>query len=162
MSTQDSLTRVATMLAAAALLAACGATDESAGAVHTREDPSLGTILVDTAGKTLYFTDQEEDGAIRCVGECLEFWIPVDGQDTAGSDVPTLDVRQRTDNEQDQLTYQGKPLYTFQLDKSAGDTNGHGVEDDFGGTHFVWHAVTVGTGAKPTGGGGGDSGGGGY
>jgi len=76
----------------------------------------LGRILVEPSGKTLYFTDQEADGTLH-----------------------------RPDNGQVQLTYDGKPLYSFSLDTTAGDITGNDLEDDFGGTHFVWHAVTIDT-----------------
>jgi hypothetical protein len=67
----------------------------------------------------------------------------------------------REDNSRNQLTYQGKPLYTFSMDKAAGDTKGNGLEDDFGGTHFVWRAVTIdGSQQQPPAGGGGYEGGG--
>lgn len=161
MSTQDSLTRVATMLTAAILLAACGTTEKAAATIHTQEHPQLGSILVDKSGQTLYFTDQEADGTLLCVDECLQFWFPAEGQDATSAGVPALDVRRRADNAQDQLTYQGKPLYTFRLDKSSGDAKGNGVEDDFAGTHFVWHAATIGATSTSTTGGG-DYGGGGY
>lgn len=156
MSTKDRLARVTTMLAAATLLAACGASEEGAGTVRTEDHPELGQILVDTSGKTLYFAEQEADGKIRCVDECLEFWIPVEGGDTTSSGVPALDTQRRADNSRNQLTYQGKPLYTFSMDEEAGDVKGNGLEDDFGGTHFVWRAVTVdGSQQQPPAGGGG-------
>lgn len=173
MSTLDIHARpvaVAAMLASAMVLAACGATEESGTTgntgdttVRTADHPDIGTILVDTAGKTLYFTDQEEDGGVRCVEACLEIWIPAESPDsTEPTGVDGLGVMKRADNSRQQLTYEGKPLYTFQLDRAAGEANGNAVEDDFGGTHFVWHAVTVGGQPAPNtgaGGGGYDSGG---
>lgn len=170
MSTQDTRTcaAVITMFAAVTLLAACGnvgGTDTSsdAAAVRTADSSKIGTILVDKSGKTLYFADQEADGTIQCVNDCLQFWFPAESSDaTAPPGVQGLDMLRRTDDARQQLTFEGKPLYTFRLDRSAGDANGNNVEDDFGGTHFVWHAVTV-DGAAPTSSGdGGGYGGGGY
>jgi predicted lipoprotein with Yx(FWY)xxD motif len=43
----------------------------------------------------------------------------------------------------DQLTLDGRPLYTFADDSGPGSFVGDGFEDDFQGTHFVWHAVTT-------------------
>jgi Secreted repeat of unknown function len=43
------------------------------------------------------------------------------------------------------VIYQGKPLYTFTLDNSAGHAGGNGVTDSFAGMTFTWHAATVGT-----------------
>ena len=174
MSTQDTV-RMFALLATATLLAACGTTNDggdtttdvssTAVAVHTRGNPDLGTVLVDSAGKTLYFTDQEANGMIRCVHDCLKFWFPAESTDATASGVPALDVLRRSDDARNQLTYHGKPLYTFQLDKAAGEAKGNGFEDDFGGTHFVWHAVTLGAPApdpSTADGGGGYGGGGGY
>lgn len=150
-------------LGAAAVLAACdsGGTDTSstAVAVHTEEHPDLGTVLVDADGKTLYFADQETDGTIRCVDECLSFWFPATSEDATGS-VPGIDVHQRSDTGKAQLTYQDKPLYTFRLDLGDDDTKGDDLEDDFAGTHFVWHAAVVDPNAGPATSGSGQGGGG--
>jgi predicted lipoprotein with Yx(FWY)xxD motif len=156
--------RLSTVLGTAVLLAACGSggtsNGDSAGGApagpavaQSQNHAKLGKILVAPSGKTLYFTDQETDGMIRCVGTCLEFWLPAtspDGAAPSGPDVTALDVLRRPDNGQAQLTYKGKPLYSFSLDESAGDINGNNVEDDFGGTHFVWHAATIDTGSPAT------------
>lgn len=169
MSTLDIHVRpfaVATVLASAMVLTACGASEESGttgstdgnATVRTADHPDIGMILVDTAGKTLYFTEQEEDGRVKCVDDCLEIWVPAVSPDAAEpTGVDGLGVMKRSDTAQQQLTYEGKPLYTFQLDKAAGDAKGNAIEDDFGGTHFVWRAATV--GANTGGGGGGYEGG---
>ncbi|WP_291413693.1 hypothetical protein [Actinophytocola sp.] len=161
--------RALALLGTATVVAACGSggtTDDGTGAgdgggdtssvtvaVRTQDHPDLGKILVDVSGKTLYFAEQEEDGTVRCVDACLRFWFPAKIPDGAAPSVPgvtELDVLHRADNGQEQLTYQGKPLYTFQLDSSAGDADGNNLQDDFGGVHFVWHAVTVDGEGTPT------------
>lgn len=149
MSAQKRLARTGFRAALAAgvlaTLVACGdggGADE--GATTVRDDSRLGRILVDAGGRTLYFADQETDGTIRCVDDCLDFWFPATGE-PAGVD--GMDVLRRSDDGTTQLTYDGKPLYTFQLDKTPGDAKGNSVEDDFGGTHFVWHVVTLGDSA---------------
>jgi predicted lipoprotein with Yx(FWY)xxD motif len=161
--------RIAALVGAGLLLAACGddATSNSgsgggtAGGVGTR-DSQIGKILTDSKGMTLYFADQEADGKIRCVDTCLSMWAPV-MMDSAPSGVADgLAVMDRQSSGK-QLTFQGKPLYTFRLDTAAGDTRGDRAEDDFSGTHFVWHAAVIGGqpqdgGSSPTS----DSGGYGY
>lgn len=146
------------MLAGAALLlAACGsggtsASGDNAGSgggeiLATRDHGDIGPILVDSAGRTVYFSDQETGGKISCVDDCLGFWFPVvakDGTAPEVSGVADLTVVHRSDNGQDQLAYQGKPLYTFKLDSSAGDVAGDNVEDSFGGKQFRWHVAAVG------------------
>lgn len=154
---------LAIALGAAMLLAACGSgTTQQGGAggdtssitvsVHAKDHPQLGKILVDASGKTLYFADQDSADKLRCVDDCLGFWSPVTTSDGAAPTVPgvSLDVVHRPDNGKDQVTLGGKPLYTFKLDKASGDANGNNVEDDFGNTHFVWHAATVGDKGTPT------------
>jgi predicted lipoprotein with Yx(FWY)xxD motif len=175
MSTQDRrVGRVAAAgvaLVAGGVLAACGDTAEGGGdagvatsservAVRAVDHPELGRILVDADGRTLYFADQEADGTLRCVGNCLRFWFPAESpnENPVAPGVDALDVLHRSDNGANQLTYDGKPLYTFQLDKASGDAKGDDVEDDFAGTHFVWHAATVGEAPPQQD----DGGGGGY
>jgi predicted lipoprotein with Yx(FWY)xxD motif len=166
------LAMVAIAVAAGGALAACGGTSAGGGNTATSSDsvavravdhPQLGRILVDAGGHTLYFADQESNGKLQCTGDCLKFWFPAKSRDErpVATDVDALDVLHRSDNGQSQLTYRGKPLYTFQLDKASGDANGNDVKDEFGGTHFTWHAVTLDkkTGDDSGGGGGGYSGG---
>lgn len=121
----------------------------AAAAVSVKEVNGLGSTLVDSAGKTLYFTDQEADGAMKCTASCLTFWIPATGSVDAAKAVPGVAVVQRSDTGTDQLTYQGKPLYTFKLDTGPGQDKGNNVQDSFGGIAFIWHAATT-TAAAPT------------
>jgi predicted lipoprotein with Yx(FWY)xxD motif len=135
-------------------LAACGSGGPSGPAattaarpasVSTLDHPELGPILVDTTGRTLYFAEQERDGTIKCVEECLGFWSPAEApaRPPAVPGVTGLGVLHRGDNDRDQLTYHGKPLYTFQLDDKRGEASGDNLSDAFNGTYFTWHAAMV-------------------
>jgi predicted lipoprotein with Yx(FWY)xxD motif len=148
-------------LAAAALLAAaCGSpggstasTDSGSagaakGAVSTRQLSGIGTALVTGSGMTVYTprTPAEASGKIHCTGSCLSFWFPV----TASSPHPRasglpgrLGTIRRADDGKTQLTYNGKPLYTFRLDTAAGQAHGSDFTDMFSGTSFTWEAVTA-------------------
>lgn len=42
-----------------------------------------------------------------------------------------------------QLTYNGRPLYTFRLDTATGQTHGNNFSDSFNGTAFTWQVVTA-------------------
>lgn len=152
--------RALPVLGLVVLLAACGSADPPAppsttarpSAVGTLDHPDLGPILVDSAGKTLYFADQESGGTIQCAYECLEFWFPVVPREHAAPRVPGvagLDVLRRDDTGQDQLTYHGRPLYTFRLDDERGDVGGDNLSDAFHGTLFTWHAARVGDPGPP-------------
>lgn len=157
--------------AAAALLAGCGSGSASGSGsgsgsaggsggqqaagmtIATRSVAGVGTVLTDQSGKTLYAPDQEAKGMIKCTGSCLSFWFPVKAGSGAkphvtGSVGGTFGSVQRPDGGGRQLTYDGKPLYTFRLDTAPGQTHGNDFTDKFGGQTFLWHAVTA-SGAAP-------------
>jgi predicted lipoprotein with Yx(FWY)xxD motif len=112
----------------------------SPAAVKTSTNAKLGTILVDSAGKTVY-TLTNGATAVACTGQCLTFWPPV--MAPAGSSTVTVagvtglgTVAATGGN---QVTYTSLPLYTFANDQAPGDANGEGVSS-FGGT---WHVVKI-------------------
>jgi predicted lipoprotein with Yx(FWY)xxD motif len=152
----DRLVTLGAAGAACAVLAGCGGGTGGVGAtVSARDLPGVGTVLVDPAGRTLYFTDQETGGGIRCVADCAAAWVPLTvakGTIPAGGAGVTgsLAVVTRPDGS-NQVTYDGRPLYTFAADGGAGRAGGNGVRDSFGGTDFVWHAVAAaGSASAPT------------
>jgi predicted lipoprotein with Yx(FWY)xxD motif len=141
--------------AALATLTACGGEAQevanppaAGGAVTVKDVDGVGQTLVDAAGKTLYFADQEADGAIKCTESCLAFWFPVEGSESTAKSIDGLAVVKRSDNGMSQLTFEGKPLYTFKLDTGPGQNKGNNLTDEFDGTTFVWRAAT--TTAAPT------------
>jgi predicted lipoprotein with Yx(FWY)xxD motif len=101
----------------------------------------VGTVLVDTLGKTLYFTDSETAGTIKCTADCATTWIPAmaPSRNPQGAGVGVIQRPEGTD----QLTYQDKPLYTFTLDSKDKPASGDNAGDSFGGVAFTWHAVVV-------------------
>jgi predicted lipoprotein with Yx(FWY)xxD motif len=149
-----------------AALTACGSepqgttTQPPNGAVAMRDLPGVGTVLVDTSGKTLYFTDSDRPGAIKCTGDCNKLWIPSVPPNPNPQGV-NLGVVQRPDGT-NQLTYQNKPLYTFTLDSKDKPAAGNNANDNFGGMAFTWHAVVLNAAGTPTTNDGGYPGGGGY
>lgn len=160
----------------AVLIAACGTEEPSSspgsgsggvvnGPVATKEVDGIGTVLVDSAGRTLYFTDTDQISDIKCVAECLQLWLPVTAPaDTIeGAPVGELSVIPRPDGTR-QVAYQNKPLYTFTQDTPGQPAAGHNASDTFGGVNFTWHAAVIGgAGAQPPANGGyGPGYGGGY
>jgi predicted lipoprotein with Yx(FWY)xxD motif len=100
---------------------------------------SLGMILVDGSGRTLYLFEKDQPDQSACAGACAAAW-PVDqssGTPKAGSGVTAsmLGTIKRSDNTT-QVTYNRHPLYYFQGDSGAGEQNGQGV-DAFGAKWFV-------------------------
>jgi predicted lipoprotein with Yx(FWY)xxD motif len=130
------------LLAAGAVAAASGAVAEAASApvtVKTARNAKLHrTVLVNRSGLTLYALSAERRGRFICTdSDCLSFWTPLTvhrGTKPRGT-VGSLATIRRPDGKT-QVTYEGKPLYTFYED-SRGDAKGEGFNDV--GT---WHAVT--------------------
>jgi predicted lipoprotein with Yx(FWY)xxD motif len=98
---------------------------------------TLGDILVDGDGRTLYaFTKDKGDQSV-CSGDCATSWPALTGTATAGTGVQaSLLSTSMQANGKSQVTYGGKPLYHFAGDAKSGDTNGQGVGN-------VWFALTA-------------------
>jgi predicted lipoprotein with Yx(FWY)xxD motif len=98
------------------------------------------TILVTRSGRTLYSLSAERHGRFVCTDrECLSFWTPLTvrkGARPRGT-VGSLSTIRRPDG-RTQVTYRGRPLYTFYTDRRAGDVGGEGFRDV-----GVWHAVAA-------------------
>lgn len=101
--------------------------------VGTASGPA-GTFLTDGSGRSLYLFEKDSGGTSTCSGDCAGYWPPliVTGSPTAGGGVNSslLGTIMRSDGKT-QATYAGHPLYTYEDDKAAGDTNGQG-SDGFG------------------------------
>jgi predicted lipoprotein with Yx(FWY)xxD motif len=97
-------------------------------------DSSLGKILVDANGRTLYQFDHDTPTTSACTGPCASLWPPlmVSGTPHAGPGVKASALGVLTVAGGSQVTYAGHPLYMFANDHAAGDVTGQG----FGG--FWW------------------------
>jgi predicted lipoprotein with Yx(FWY)xxD motif len=152
-------------LAASLLLAACGSssssnttssaastqpaaqtsTSASSPVVKTASN-SLGTILVDSQGMTLYHLSGEQNGKFICTSSaCVGVWHPLIAPSSgapSGEGVSLGTVKRPEGTVQ--VTYKGTPLYTFTGDQQAGETKGQGIKDV--GT---WSVVTTGSSSAP-------------
>jgi predicted lipoprotein with Yx(FWY)xxD motif len=139
-------------IAASLLIAACGSSSpsnttssaagtqsaaqggngsSSAVAVKTASNPTLGTILVDGQGMTLYHLSGEQNGKFICTSStCLGVWHPLVAPSSGapGGEVGSLGTVKRPDGTI-QVTYKGTPLYTFTQDQQPGETKGQGIKD---------------------------------
>jgi predicted lipoprotein with Yx(FWY)xxD motif len=113
----------------------------------TRADTAIGTVVVDAAGMTLYTAEREDDGTVKCIDECVDFWLPAIVDSATPAVTADLTDRigtvERPDGGGLQATFDDRPLYRFSEDGEPGDTNGDGIEDAFGEAGFVWHAALV-------------------
>ena len=122
------------VLSAAGLAASClvASTAYAAPDGIGMRDTSLGQVLTDANGMTLYTFDKDMNGVSACYDKCAENWPPVLASDGAKTD-EDFGLTKRNDGTM-QWTYYGMPLYLWVKDTKPGDTTGDGV----GG---VWHAA---------------------
>jgi predicted lipoprotein with Yx(FWY)xxD motif len=127
------------------LLAACGSGSSSSAPSSSSglktAKTSMGTVLTNAKGFTLYWFSLDTSATSRCSGACASAWPPVAGPVSAASGVSLsgkLATITRSGGSK-QETYNGHPLYTFSGDSGPGKTGGNGISG-YGGT---WHAVTT-------------------
>jgi predicted lipoprotein with Yx(FWY)xxD motif len=94
---------------------------------------SLGTIVTDGKGMTLYMFDKDTKGGptSACTGQCLTAWPPA----LMGSAAPTVSgvtgnvASIATPDGKKQLTLEGWPLYYWFKDSKPGDVSGQAVKN---------------------------------
>jgi predicted lipoprotein with Yx(FWY)xxD motif len=144
--------KVTTLIAVAATFAialvstACGSTAYSSGrygapvATSTRvaaatvgvRQTSLGRVIVDSKGRTLYLFEKDTSRRSACSGQCAQFWPPLLTHGApvarAGAKQSLLGRIKRADGSR-QVTYAGHPLYLYVGDTKPGQTNGEGSQE---------------------------------
>src|SRR5205823_482337 len=115
----------------------------------TASNAKFGTILVDSAGRTLYTLTNGGTPVACSSAACLAAWPPLllangEKSATAGSGVTGLGTTSAAGGTQ--VTDNGAPLHHFAADTNPGDANGDGITS-FGGT---WHVVTMGKSSTAT------------
>ena len=102
------------------------------------------TVLTTLGGRTLYSLSAETNGRFICTGSCLSTWRPLV---VPAAVKPTGPVKLGTIKRPDkrtQVTYKGRPLYTFAGDTKPGEVDGEEIKDV--GT---WHAAVTPAAPKP-------------
>jgi predicted lipoprotein with Yx(FWY)xxD motif len=113
--------------------------------VKTAASPTLGTILVDQSGQTLYRYTPDGTGKTTCTGECATAWPPLtlpSGTTHVGAAGGVTATALGTITRPGgvlQVTFKGMPLYRFLGDTKSGDTKGQGVD----GTWFIVSPTTT-------------------
>ena len=133
-------------------VAACGGGSSAATAATPKastgapatvgvSNSSLGSILVNSSGRTLYLFKADVGTTSACSAACANAWPPLvaAGKPTAGAGLTAskLGTITRSDGSQ-QVTYNGHPLYLYVGDKKRGDVTGQGLTA-FGA---AWFALT--------------------
>ena len=128
------------------------APDSGSGSVSVKAASvgSLGTVLVDSSGMTLYRYTPDGTNKSVCTGGCASLWPPLTvptgtASATGGSGIPSSDlgIIMRSDGTH-QVTYKGMPLYTYTGDTKAGDATGQGVDG-------IWFVVKASSAASTSG-----------
>src|ERR1700751_4358156 len=100
---------------------------------------SLGSILINASGHTLYLFKADSGTMSACPGACATAWPPLlaKGTPTAGTGLTAskLGTITRSGGNR-QVTYNGHPVYVYIGDKKPGDVNGQGVTA-FGAAWYV-------------------------
>ncbi len=134
---------------------------EAAALVKSATVSGVGTVLVNSAGRTLYTLSADQGGKVTCTSSaCTSVWPPLllpsgTSAPTGSGVTSTLLGTVKTPSGQMQVTYNNWPLYTFSGDSGPGQAKGQGI-NSFGG---VWHPMGT-SGQRVTG--SSSSGGGGY
>jgi predicted lipoprotein with Yx(FWY)xxD motif len=102
---------------------------------------SIGQILVNSRGRTLYLFQKDSGTTSECTCACAANWPPLRANSApkigSGANASLLASTMRSDGSR-QITYNNHPLYSFVKDTKAGDTAGEGLTA-FGGT---WYAIS--------------------
>jgi predicted lipoprotein with Yx(FWY)xxD motif len=130
---------LALALAIALLHPASGEAAPARGPVVSMETTSLGRILDNAQGRTLYLFAKDTAGKSACTGQCAAFWPPMiaSGKPVAGAGVKAalLGTNKLADGRL-QVTYNHHPLYTFAKDTKKGQTSGEAL-NAFGADWFA-------------------------
>ena len=112
--------------------APAAAESQSGGARVSAASSSLGKIIVDSRGRTLYLFEKDKRGHSACSGTCATYWPPLitRGKPIAsrGAKTSLLGTIRRANGSR-QVTYAGHPLYRYVGDTKPGQTNGEGSHD---------------------------------
>jgi predicted lipoprotein with Yx(FWY)xxD motif len=141
---------------AALVLVALGALIGSAAAAKSpsvtrtvakkANNATLGkVVLTSLKNRTLYTLSNEVHGKFHCTGGCLSIWPPlIVGKNVKPRGPAPLGRTLRPDG-RFQVTFKGRPLYTYGGDSKAGDANGEGLTLGSG----TWHAASLGKLSSP-------------
>jgi predicted lipoprotein with Yx(FWY)xxD motif len=134
----------------AVAISGCGGSSKASAASSTTtskaqaasvdvRDTSLGKILVDSRGRSLYLFEKDTGPRSTCSGACAVAWPPFTTSGTpkagSGANASLIATTTRTDGK-DEVTYNGHPLYYYAGDSKAGDTNGQDL-NQFGAPWYV-------------------------
>jgi predicted lipoprotein with Yx(FWY)xxD motif len=118
--------------------------DNGVARLAVTDVPEVGGVLVDQAGRVLYFFEKDEKDVVSCTGGCASKWPPLtlaEGQpkpELGAGSVGQLVGEAEGENGARVVTYNGYPLYRYDSD-TAGEATGQNKKQNGG----RWFAVTA-------------------
>jgi predicted lipoprotein with Yx(FWY)xxD motif len=111
--------------------------------ISTRKLPKLGTVLVNSKGRTLYMFVPDKRTKVTCVGSCAAAWPPVklpkgSKAVAAGKAKASLLGSDRDPAGGRVVTYNKWPLYTYIGDTAAGQAKGQALNLNGG----LWYVLS--------------------
>jgi predicted lipoprotein with Yx(FWY)xxD motif len=111
--------------------------------VGTRKVAKLGTILVDSKGRTLYMFVPDKQRKVTCVATCAKIWPPLKlaagaKATAAGAAKQSLLGSDRNPAGGRVVTYDKWPLYTYVSDTAPGQTRGQALNLNGG----LWYVLS--------------------
>lgn len=94
--------------------------------IQTKSTSGVGQYLADGSGRALYTYDGDNPNVSNCTGSCISNWPPYTASSSSASLPTNVATIKRSDDDSNQYTYKGKPLYYFSSD-STGQVTGDGV-----------------------------------
>jgi predicted lipoprotein with Yx(FWY)xxD motif/mono/diheme cytochrome c family protein len=112
--------------------------------ISSRSVPGLGTILVNSTGRTLYVFAPDNRSKVTCTGGCASVWppeyLPAGGRAVGTGGVKSSLLGTLPDPTGGKvISYAGWPLYTFAGDTAPGSTAGQAVNLNGG----LWWVITT-------------------
>jgi predicted lipoprotein with Yx(FWY)xxD motif len=109
--------------------------------ISTRKLPKLGTVLVNSKGRTLYMFVPDKRSKVTCVKSCAVIWPPVKLPKGAKAVAAGMAKRSLLRSDPNPaggrvVTYNGWPLYTYITDTAAGQAKGQALNLN-GGLWYV-------------------------
>jgi predicted lipoprotein with Yx(FWY)xxD motif len=135
---------VAVVAASSALAAKNGAERVAKGAtVQTRNIKGLGTVLVNSRGRTLYMFKPDNRKRVTCKGQCAAIWPPLklkSGQTATvgGAAKKSLLGSDKNPSGGRVVTYNRWPLYTYVADSKPGQATGQALNLNGG----LWYVLS--------------------
>jgi predicted lipoprotein with Yx(FWY)xxD motif len=109
--------------------------------ISTATIKGLGTVLVNSQGKTLYTFKPDNAKKVTCTGQCAAVWPPAKliGSKASGSGEVKASLLSSDPNPSGGkvVTYNGWPLYTYVTDTGAGSARGQALNLNGG----LWYVI---------------------